>query len=394
MWLINAQTLGLEEFFGDDVPKYAILSHTWGPGEVSFQWYKLNESDHVTKSTTHVAERSGGYMKIVQCCAQAKRDGHSYVWVDTCCIDKTSSAELSEAINSMFYWYKSAAVCYALLSDVDGSAARSQDERDSAIRQSRWFTRGWTLQEFLAPREVVFYDAQWTLIAPKAELVQLLSSTTGIAPRYIDGSDDIYNASIAQRMSWASKRQTTRMEDMAYCLLGIFDVHMPLLYGEREKAFLRLQEEIIRRTQDHSFLAWGFQMPLDHDYSGLLARSPADFAGCGEVIHDERLCSAGRGGLVQMTNKGLLMPLHMTWRYNSIGYPQFTDCLVRFYCCRHGDNILAFPVGHNGRKLEDHVDVWRVPCGPPILCRDERSSASHLLTVFLKTSPPADFWGS
>lgn len=407
MRLINVETLGLEEFFGNNVPEYAILSHTWGPEEVSLQDLALVRSYHLNWSRDVAAEsvidafpyrapcipqsirveRRSGYEKIVKCCAQAKRDKYRYVWVDTCAIDKTSSADLSEAINSMFYWYKSSAVCYALLSDVDMSAAHSQDDRDLAIRKSRWFTRGWTLQEFLAPGEVIFYDAQWKPIAPKTELVELLSAITGIASKFIDGTDDIHNASIAQRMSWASKRQTTRMEDTAYCLLGIFNVHMPLLYGERDKAFLRLQEEIVRRTEDHTYLAWGYQMPLDRDYHGVFARSPAEFAGCGEVIHDESQCSAG---LVQTTNKGLQMPLSI--------FSQNSDYLAALRCCGHGDKILGFPVD-NDEELKDGVDVWRVPGGLPIRHHNFWKgvpggwSRKHM-TGFLKNSPSAKFWKS
>ena len=373
MRLINVKTLGLEEFLGDDVPRYAILSHTWGSEEVSFPWFNVNGP--------HRNHDFAGYKKVLQCCAQAERDGYRYAWVDTCCIDKTSSADLSEAINSMFYWYKSAAVCYAFLSDVDLSATHSRDERDSAIRQSRWFTRGWTLQEFLAPREVIFYDTHWTLIAPKGELVELLASITGIAPKFIDGTDDIYDASIAQRMSWTSKRQTTRVEDTAYCLLGIFDVNMPLLYGERETAFLRLQEEIIRRTEDHSYLAWGFQMPLNHDYHGLFARSPRAFAGCREVIHDETRCSGG--GLVQVTNKGLLMPLHILSEKGQYPSNPITDCLALLPCCRYRDKNLAFPVDHGEMTLKDNADVWRIPGGPPVTFSDA-GGRKPPLTVFLK----------
>ncbi|ORX93484.1 heterokaryon incompatibility protein-domain-containing protein [Clohesyomyces aquaticus] len=397
MRLINLETLGLEEFFGDNIPDYAILSHTWGPEEVSLQDWALVRSCHlkyphyatidsiadamIDRASCISIEKRSGYEKIVQCCTQAKRDSYRYVWVDTCCIDKTSSAELSEAINSMFYWYKTSAVCYVLLSDVDMSAAHSQPDRDLAIRRSRWFTRGWTLQEFLAPREVIFYDAQWKPIAPKNELAELLSSISGIASKFIDGTESIYNASIAQRMSWASKRRTTRMEDMAYCLLGIFDVHMPLLYGERDKAFLRLQEEIVRRTEDHTYLAWGYQMPLDRDYHGVFARSVAEFGGCGEVIHDDSECLAGH---VQITNQGLQMPLSIIIHDNN------SNNFVALSCCKHWDKILAFPMD-NDQKIKDGVNVWRVPGGPPV---PHYRTARTPTIGYLKNSPSPKFWKS
>jgi hypothetical protein len=403
MRLINVKTLELEDFLGENVPKYAILSHTWGPDEVSFQDFALVRSCHSSQAAAAaLVEERSGYKKILGCCAQAGRDGYPYVWVDTCCIDKTSSAELSEAINSMFDWYKSAAVCYALLSDVDvgPAAAPSHDDRDATIRRSRWFTRGWTLQEFLAPRDVVFYDAQWRRIAPKAELVELLSSVTGIACGFINGTNDIYTASIAQRMSWASKRQTTRVEDVAYCLLGIFDVHMPLLYGERDVAFLRLQEEICRRTEDHTYLAWGYQMPLDREYHGVFARSPAEFAGCAELTHDESQCLSGSGqfgpfaGLVQITNKGLLMPLAIFLDR----YAQHADSVAVLPCCRRGNKSLSFPVDMDG-KVENGVDVWRIPGGPPVLHPGSSWGfgdvwRQHSVTGFLKKSPSAKFWKS
>jgi hypothetical protein len=400
MRLINVDTLELEHF-GSNVPKYAILSHTWGSEEVTLQeWIAVSTScNPVDELSAEFAQflshrnvmgisplsrikRKSGYTKIMMCCEQAARYGLRYVWVDTCCIDKTSSAELSEAINSMFQWYQSSEVCYAFLSDVQTSALSSQDERDSAIRTSRWFTRGWTLQELLAPREMLFFDAQWKLISPKTELVQLLSSITGIASNFIDGTEDIYNASVAQRMSWAAKRQTTRQEDIAYCLLGIFEVNIPLLYGEGEKAFFRLHEEIVRRTEDHTYMAWGYQMPLERVYHGIFARSPIEFTGCQNVVHDSRQCAAGA---VQLTNKGLQMRL--SFLVDRYGY---TDYSVAYLgCCRHGNLSLALPVDHE-ETIEDGANVWRVPGGTPVGMPYD--PARKGATVFLKMVSSATHW--
>ncbi|KAF7621558.1 hypothetical protein AFLA_011855 [Aspergillus flavus NRRL3357] len=169
MWLLNARTVTLEDFFESQAPSYAILSHTWGAEEVSFQ--DIQERQEVCK-------KKKGYQKIIHTCRQALKDGLEYAWVDTCCIDKSSSSELSEAINSMFRWYGKAAVCYAFLADVLPGC----DPRDTQgpFATSRWFTRGWTLQELLAPENIVFYASDWSQIASKTELRKELNLITGV----------------------------------------------------------------------------------------------------------------------------------------------------------------------------------------------------------------------
>jgi hypothetical protein len=164
----------------------------------------------------------------------------------SCCIDKTSSAELSEAINSMYQWYQRAQVCYAYLDDTEARG----DMADSA-----WFTRGWTLQELLAPKDLVFFNAQWQVIGTKKYMIEDLSNITGVEAQILR-SGYVQHATIAERFSWAARRRTTRLEDGAYCLLGICDVNMPLLYGEGSKAFIRLQQEILRTSRDYSLLLW------------------------------------------------------------------------------------------------------------------------------------------
>jgi hypothetical protein len=178
-------------------------------------------------------------------------------WIDSCCIDKTSSAELSEAINSMFRWYQNAQVCYAYLSDVPAIEDLDHYRKDSEFRRSKWFTRGWTLQELLAPEIVVFYNHDWVEIGTKALMSGVIRSITNIDRGFLMGESEIKPACVAQKMSWASRRKTTRLEDTAYCLMGLFDVNMPLLYGEGEKAFYRLQLEIIKNSSDESIFAWG-----------------------------------------------------------------------------------------------------------------------------------------
>jgi hypothetical protein len=296
MRLINCSTLQLEEFFGDNVPRYAILSHTWGDEEVSFVEFSLGQP------TTKF-----GYRKILYTCRQAIIDKLYYAWIDTCCIDKSSSAELSEAINSMFTWYKNAWCCYAYLSDV------SKANLVLDFPRSRWFTRGWTLQELLAPELVVFYDRKWLHLGTKAEHAEWVSEITGIDKTALVCQTPSHRRSaklgffcVAKRMSWASARNTTRVEDMAYCLLGIFNINMPLLYGEGDRAFLRLQEEIIRKTNDDSILAWGLIPNMGHPLGlvpgdlrnrlhnrtespcDILASSPKDFINCTDLGYAAR----------------------------------------------------------------------------------------------------------
>ncbi|KAN0119347.1 HET domain containing protein [Hyaloscypha variabilis] len=240
MRLLKTNTIELHEYFDAQIPPYAILSHRWEDGEVTLQ--KLQSGEGIQML---------GYRKILKCCEQAARDGWDYVWIDTCCIDKTSSAELSEAINSMYRWYQKSQVCYAYLADVP-DAMDDHSRQDSPFQQSRWFTRGWTLQELLAPNFVEFYDQNWNEIGTKSSMRTLVQEITNISNLV-----NIDKACVAEKFSWAAGRVTTRIEDLAYCLMGLFDVNMPLLYGEGHNAFLRLQLEIWIRTNDESIFAWG-----------------------------------------------------------------------------------------------------------------------------------------
>ncbi len=198
MRLLHTSTLRLREFYGDRTPEYAILSHTWGEEGVSLQELEKPES-----------KARAGYSKIIGCCALAQLQRWEYFWIDTCCIDKTSSAELSEAINSMFRWYRDAKVCYAYLADV--SVLSLDPAAMEVFRGSRWFTRGWCLQELLAPETLVFYDRDWKEIGTKQGLQTEISIFTGIKEEHVSNP---MSASTAQKMSWASKRKTTRLEDI------------------------------------------------------------------------------------------------------------------------------------------------------------------------------------
>jgi hypothetical protein len=303
MRLINTETRQLEHFLGDKIPKYAILSHRWSDEEVTFAEYGLS-NDH----------KKAGYKKIDYTCIQARQDNILYAWVDTCCIDKSSSSELSESINSMYRWYQKAEICYVYLVDVDVSSPMGQSE----FEKSEWFLRGWTLQELIAPEKLTFYDSKWSNLGNRYQngaqidlacgLPQSLWQAKEVA-NFRDGAvpRNLLQWSVAQRMSWASNRKTTIIEDMAYCLLGLFEVNMPLLYGEGHRAFARLQEEISKHSSDQSIFAWGFhpviakqdKKPLDGCRSSAtvssprapfslpniaLAKSPIDFRDCGGII--------------------------------------------------------------------------------------------------------------
>nr|CEG05409.1 unnamed protein product [Fusarium clavum] len=292
MWLINTSTIKLERANPDDLSstEYAILSHTWGKEEVTFE-------DMIQQSPP--AEKAG-YIKILKTCELAQEQDIPYAWVDTCCIDKRSSAELAEAINSMFRWYKEATVCFAHLYDLE-SIDWSGGNHHRGLENCRWFTRGWTLQELIGSQQLDFYDSAWDFRGSKLSLGIRISEITGIDLEVLENTASLEGIPIARRMSWAANRKTTRVEDIAYCLLGIFDVNMPMMYGEGSKAFERLQEEIIKQTTDMSLFAWKAKY-ASQTYRGILAQSPAEFAHCRDLY----LAPSMRAGFeTAMTNKGL-----------------------------------------------------------------------------------------
>jgi hypothetical protein len=325
MRLLHCQTLVLQEFNDAALPPYAILSHTWRAGhEVTLAEMKLVnraqslylKSEAKEPSLAGSVEdlrilsitRKSGYNKIKSFCEEAARDGFEYAWVDTCCIDKTSSSELSEAINSMYRWYQRAEVCYVYLSDVAWGLDRGNPNLEqtsftrTAFLKSKWFTRGWTLQELIAPASVVFFNNRWEELGTKLSLQKAISGVTGIQVEVLFGAK-LESFSVAQRMSWASKRETTRIEDETYCLMGIFGVNMPMLYGEGRRAFQRPQEEIIRNSNDHSILAWsgeGWQAE-----GGLLARSPAAFTYSGIIIQAQSIDYSVPTMSIGLTNRGV-----------------------------------------------------------------------------------------
>ncbi|KAI0853380.1 HET-domain-containing protein [Daldinia vernicosa] len=339
MWLINTKTLELEFVASPKERSYAVLSHTWEEEELSFQQF----SDSAKRASLRQLR---GFAKIAKTCQLAK-DKHmlEYAWVDTCCIDKTSSTELSEAINCMFRWYQEAAVCFVWLSDMALEPADLWDTplgpykriTPDVLRRCKWTTRGWTLQELLAPSVVEFYDKNWDFVGTKDSwLLDPISEVTGIEPEFLTRNYLIWSAPVGTRMRWAAKRKTTRPEDIAYCLLGIFEINMPLLYGEGDKAFLRLQEEICKQTHDLSLFAWtarpGYASSSLFDwYRGIFAIHPCEFADL-QGLKRESVRNTFRGE-VAITNKGL----------------RLDD--VQLY--RAPNDTLILPLGYTGEHPDD-----------------------------------------
>ncbi|KAL2105954.1 hypothetical protein VUR80DRAFT_7510 [Thermomyces stellatus] len=332
MRLIDSYSLEFCEFEGGSSPPYAILSHTWGGEEILYKdmlwiqdYRRTYESDSLStnekgkspdagvgngagdgasgsrlparslpggdeecppyeeveqtstedQATARVLRARHGYQKILKIAEHCRVSQIGFFWIDTCCIDKSNGMEVSEAILSAYRWYREAAVCFVYLADVP--AADMLADRDSVFRRSWWFTRGWTLVELLAPTARVWFDQDWNFIFPDSRLI---SEITGIDAGYLEGAD-INLACVAKRMSWAAHRNTTKREDVAYCLMGLFDVSMSVRYGEGpEKAFIRLQRKILKATVDTSIFAWGYDAPILGDSARILATSPDEFAGC------------------------------------------------------------------------------------------------------------------
>ncbi|THU77663.1 hypothetical protein K435DRAFT_632398, partial [Dendrothele bispora CBS 962.96] len=275
MRLLNTRTLEVKEFL-KDIPIYAILSHTWEEEE--------------------------------NACKYVQRYKFEWIWIDTCCIDKSSSAELSEALNSMYRYYGEGRVCIAYLSDVlDGRSMTGLEQ----FKKSRWFERGWTLQELIAPRHMVFLDQEWNSIGTRYSMRHFVSEVTSIPVRLFEGhATSEHGGVIAQRMSWAASRRTTREEDMAYCLMGLFGVNMPPIYGEGlAKAFMRLQLEIIKFSDDQSIFAWVALEDYDRD-RGLLASSPSEFLFSGTIKRSDSK-GLGEKSSFSFGNNGLRIHLHL-----------------------------------------------------------------------------------
>lgn len=293
---------------------YAILSHVWlargddGPSEVVMS--DLLDWKSCTMRKPLGAAKILGACKAVSAWSMQRRVWQpeepeiTHIWIDSCCIDQTNPAELSMSINSMYRWYQEATVCLVYLYDI------YRPERGPVeLSQSRWFTRGWTLQELIAPYIVEFYDAKWQPMGTKASLRDSLSTITNIDTAVLTQPGDVHHVSVAQRMSWAAKRVTTVEEDGAYSLLGLFGVQMAPLYGEGQRsAYRRLQEEILKYSDDHSIFAWQDNSGESTAQGGLLAPHPTCFDRTGTYLH---LQDAENLKPFAMSNKGLSIDLHM-----------------------------------------------------------------------------------
>lgn len=373
MRLLHIDTWELREFFNDP-PPYAILSHTWGPGqdELTFDDVRSVPGNGFAHITT-----KAGFAKAKGCCRVARQNGFDYVWIDTCCIDKSSSAELSEAINSMFLWYQQSSVCYAYLADV---------LNPGGLVHSRWFKRGWTLQELLAPNEVLFYDKDWALLGSKIDLRPSITTATGIAGDFLHGRA-LEEASVAQRMSWAANRGTSRREDTAYCLLGIFGVHMPMVYGEGHKAFNRLQEEIIKESRDLSLFAWIFKMPWSLT-SSIFATSPREYLHCSNIQHVGWPRGYGSNEAHYFSsNRGLQIHLPVLGHRSSPTTFAILDCGIPGDHIIPNDRLLALPLPS---KNKENTLLVRHKYSRPILVAKNTVKAAAFRDVVIEKQVPHD----
>jgi hypothetical protein len=439
MRLINIWTLEQKEFSARGIPKYFILSHRWGRKEVSYKDYSKKRNLD-----------GPGYEKILGACKFARLfafeeggrypfrhgkrknqkvppfheqwdtyenaaeflgvkntweiqgGGVSWIWIDSCCIDKRSTAELSEAINSMYVWYQRAQLCFAYLADVLEHDSAKQSEK-GPFEKSSWFSRGWTLQELLAPEYVIFCDASWDMIGHMCKrcayrdssgcpdgdpegfghnLLTEVSQITAIPEtaladferperiRFIPGNEDArLRPSVAQIMSWASKRETTLPEDEAYCLLGLLDVQMPLLYGEGRYAFRRLQEEIIKNSRDQSIFAWR-EPPWSEApdelgtgrFPGVLAESPEYFSDCGCILFDPAF--ATNDGLYAITNSGVQLDASL---YGTEAYTRGLEIQLSYE--------------QREAKMLSRLYIWTLNCK-----RSEPENISKHMTLFHKSA--------
>ncbi|KAK5729161.1 hypothetical protein LTR15_002303 [Elasticomyces elasticus] len=287
MRLLNTTTFKLEYYEDDNlVPEYAIFSHKWYPsGE---------ELIILDFQTAENAPHKKGFAKLQALCTIAAAKGHRFV--------------------CMFRWYQNAVECIAFLGDVGGHDGRSL-EHSIWI----WFKRGWTLQELIAPQNITFYDYRWNCLGTKKDLLKPLSKITRIPRDVLSHDRHFSGCSIAQRMSWASDRETREVEDEAYSLMGLSDISLKLIYGEGEKAFIKLQREIIASSADQSIFSWKLDSRKHRAGSSLLAPSPHAFAECGNIV------PTSVQKPYSLTNIGLSIQWN-TWPHSMETYLAFLDC--------------------------------------------------------------------
>lgn len=368
-----------------------------------------------------------------------------WVWIDTCCIDKRSSTELSEAVNSMYQWYSCAEECYAYLFDVqqpqpiDRSSAA--DLIPEMFEHSSWFARGWTLQELIAPSHVIFLFANWQVIGCKhpckdvifthgshsvtryrlrkgykptpasssaylanglyhdlcdatgqPKLNISLAAITGIPEDVLTDKAAIAGKSVAQKMSWASSRQTTKVEDIAYSLLGLFGINMPLLYGEGSRSFRRLQQEIIRVSCDETIFAWQRCFLKPFEDTPLLASHPEEFTNAGHLLR----MKAFKRMPYTVTNQGLELRLHahsksFSWLGDTDHIIVLLNCSDAAYGFGRGDLARYFSYMHLKRQSCDHYGLVFYgdnanPSQTRLLDRPEWEELSENIVLYVHTS--------
>ena len=408
----------------DSYLPYAILSHTWvhtavgEATEITYQELCAYMNDDSKRKA--IAARPE-FDKIRQATRLAARGGHRYIWLDTCCIDKTNILELDESIRCMFQWYRDATICLAYLSDV-GPVIDADVEIGLGFETSRWFTRGWTLQELLAPRDVVFFAKDWSFLGFRMGRLpffqRALSKASAIDEDVLFGGSLPSEFSISTRMQWASGRTTTRIEDTAYCLMGLFGVHMPIMYGEGEAAFIRLQEEILKSSDDHSIFAW-FSPNVDADQlCGLLADSPLRFKDVRPIRQFLPSNDVGQPAEEwRVTNIGLRLKL-LVFPLDS-SETETADYGAKLPCFFFGGPTPLMPVirlrrlwGDQFARIGAHTLAWHAddlePPGlrhtmlyvkqdptfrlPQITIADEHPSADESTTYRLRSVYPPAFW--
>ncbi|KAH0835826.1 heterokaryon incompatibility protein-domain-containing protein [Lanmaoa asiatica] len=239
MRLLNSRSRQLE-LLHRHPGRYAIVSHRWGDGSGEVLFADIGDQ-------ARTQSKGKGYEKILGSCAQAMQNGLNYIWLDTCCIGKSNSTELSEAINSMYKWYQKSEVCYTYLHDVSDP---------SEFTKSDWFSRGWTLQELIAPKVLKFFTKDWKFIGTREDLIDPIAEHTRISPEILRSGKISPEIAISQKMFWAARRKTTKVEDRAYSLLGILGVNLVPIYGTEDGAFEELQQKIIAKYPDQTLFAW------------------------------------------------------------------------------------------------------------------------------------------
>jgi hypothetical protein len=391
MRLLNTTTNELKEFPEGDVPDYAILSHTWGDNEVT----ATDLADGLYSG------KEAYWRKINAACKQALADQLEWLWADTCCFPRDNSAERGAAINLVFGWYRDARVCYVYLSDVPsrpGAGHGVEEETEdpeapgSAFRRSRWFSRGWTLMELLAPPEVRYYSSSWGFLGSYETLGLVSRETAGIPAATESREQMLQSASVATVMSWASGRHTTLPEDKAYCLLGLLGVSMPIIYGEgEEQAFIRLQRRLLQRQDDHSILAWGYGSTDRNDEEdattlcgGFLAKSLAGLAGCGN-LHPCQAWKVKGPAFVGFTGEGVRMRLPLVILTTGIWTAPQSTLYAILNCCvdRDPSKLIAIPLRIDTHRKSDCVYERS---GAPIVVSREALSYATLRVIHLRTN--------